>query len=240
MARRVRVLGAERGAERVDLRERQRTQFAFELARNGQVTRFAEEILRVVHMPFAVFGHVVQVERRHLEHGSGAFGITAGDQRGVQVVEPSVVEIFVDRVSHRVTDTQHGAEGVRARAQVGDLAQEFHRVPLFLQRIGVGIGAAVHFDITRLDFDPLARTLRLDERTRYADAGAGGDSFEQFVVEFVDVDDDLDIMDDRAVVQRDERYVFVAALGADPAFGRDLATCGRRLQQFCDFGSASL
>ena len=150
------------------------------------------------------------------------------------------IEIFVDRVSHRVTDTQHGAEGVRARAQVGDLAQEFHRVPLFLQRIGVGVGAAVHFDITRLDFDPLARTLRLDERTRYADAGAGGDSFEQFVVEFVDVDDDLDIMDDRAVVQRDERYVFVAALGADPAFGRDLAACGRRLQQFCDFGSASL
>jgi hypothetical protein len=62
-----------------------------------------------------------------------------------------------DRVAH----AGHGANDVGARAQVRDLAAEFERVRLGLNRIGVGVlDAADHFDATRLDFERLALRRR--------------------------------------------------------------------------------
>ena len=43
-------------------------QLAFELARDGQVARLAEEVLRVVDPAILRAGQVVQIERRYLEH----------------------------------------------------------------------------------------------------------------------------------------------------------------------------
>ena len=218
VARGVRVFGSERRAERIDLRQGQRAEFAFELAGDGQVAGFPEKILAVIDRAFRGFGHIVQVERSDAEHRSGAFGVAAGDQRRMQVEKSVVVEIFVDRVSHRMADTEHGTASVGTRAQVGYFAQEFERMAFLLQRVRFGIGCAVDLDRRSLYFDGLAGAERFDQRAGDFDATAGGDLLEEVFVEFGYVGYDLDIMDDRSVVDGDESYVFISAFGSDPAF----------------------
>ena len=94
MARGVRVFGTERGAEGVDAAQRECAQLAFELARHREVARLAEEVLRVVDRPLPGPGQVVHIERRHLEHRTGALAVRSRDDRGVEIVESVFVEIF--------------------------------------------------------------------------------------------------------------------------------------------------
>ena len=49
---------------------------------------------------------------------------------------------MMDRRADRVAHAGDRSEGVRPRPQVGDFAQEFEAVPLFLQRIGLRVGRA--------------------------------------------------------------------------------------------------
>ena len=65
---------------------------------------------------------------------------------------------------------------LRARAQVGDLAQNLERVPLLLERIVLGSAGAVDVQVARLQLDRLALARRGDELAFDADAGAGGDA----------------------------------------------------------------
>ena len=117
-----------------------------------------------------------------------------------------------------MADTEHGAESVGTRAQVGYFAQEFERMAFLLQRVRFGIGGAVDLDRRSLYFDGLAGAERFDQRAGDFDATAGGDLLEEVFVEFGYVGYDLDIMDDRAVVDGDESYVFISSFGSDPAF----------------------
>ena len=52
----LRVLGAERRAEGVDLAERAGEDLAFELAADGEVRRLVEEVLGVIDFAFVVRG----------------------------------------------------------------------------------------------------------------------------------------------------------------------------------------
>ena len=150
VARRVAVLGAEGGAERVGLAQPAGEDLGFELPADGQIRRAVEEIEREIDPPSppsalpcvqpsrlladaCLLRHVVQVERGHLEHRPGPFAIAGGDDRRVDVEEAALLEELVDRVAHAVPHAGHGAEGVRARPQVGDRAEELERVALLLQ-----------------------------------------------------------------------------------------------------------
>ncbi len=135
----------------------------------------------------------------------------------MQIVEAFVVEEFVDRERHGVTNAQHGPEGIGTRTQMGDLAQEFERMSLLLERIGFGVGLAVHLQFTRLHLDTLPGADRLDEHAAGTDAGPGGDAFQQFAVESGHVDYDLDIVDRGTVVEGDERHILVSPFGTDPS-----------------------
>ena len=66
------------------------------------------------------------------------------------------------RKRQRVADAQHRAERAGARPQVRNLAQEFERMPLGLQRVFFGIGGAVYFNVFGLQFGFLPGSLRLD------------------------------------------------------------------------------
>ena len=66
--RRVRVLGAKRRAERVNLAERRGVDFAFELAGDGEIRRPLEEVLRVVDLALVVPRRLGRVDRRDAEH----------------------------------------------------------------------------------------------------------------------------------------------------------------------------
>lgn len=66
-------------------------------------------------------------------------------------------------------------------------------------------------------FYALPLTLRGDEFADHAEACSRGDLSEKISVEACEVDDDLDIMDRRAVIQCDEANSLIATAGTDPA-----------------------
>ena len=65
----------------------------------------------------------------------------------------------VDREREGVADAEDRAEGVRARPQVGDLAQELHRVALLLQGVLERVGGPVDDDPGAADLGGLAFEL---------------------------------------------------------------------------------
>jgi hypothetical protein len=124
----VRVLGAERRTEAVDVRECERPDLGPELARDGQERGPAEEL-------------AVELGRGHAKHRARALRVAGADDRRVQPDEAPLLEEAVNCARGDVAHAQHGAERVRARAQVRDRAQELEAMALLLQRI-VGIGKA--------------------------------------------------------------------------------------------------
>ena len=153
---RVRVLGAERRAERVDLAQRQAVRLDVELAGDG------EERLACRRSPC---GNRSRPCRRAAGwRGRASTRGTSGPAPSASEVvmigvltqkKPFSVEVAVDRLAMRVAHARDRAEQVGARAQVRDLAQELQRVLLGLDRIGFRIvDPADDFDRAR----PAART----------------------------------------------------------------------------------
>ncbi len=151
----------------------------------------------------------------------------------MEIVETLLVEIFVNGIGHRVTDAQHGPERVGPGTQIGYVAQEFERMALLLQGIGLGVGRTVDLDAPGLHLDPLSRTGRGDQPPVDPDAGAGRHGLERLLGDFRQVDHHLDITHARAVVQGDERHILVAAFGAHPAFHNNVGVHDARLQNLC-------
>ena len=120
---------------------------------------FAEEVLLVVNRTILGTGDVVEIEGGDIEHLAGTLRIGSSDQRGVEVEEPSIVEVFMDGESHGVAQAQHTAEIVGAGTQMGDFAEELHRVTLLLQGILLGVGGAVNLDGVGLDLHGLTLSL---------------------------------------------------------------------------------
>ena len=156
----------------------------------------------------------------------------------MEVVETFFVEELLDSESKSRTDAEDSAESRRARTQMSFLAKELHRVTLLLQRICLGVGAAVDLESVGLHFAALALAHRFDELASHVDRRAGGDSLEIFLAEFVEVEDYLKVAYRRAVVKRYELYVFIAAAGADPTFDIHFGAYQRRIEDIaylCSF-----
>ena len=217
VARSVRVFCAEGRTKCIDLTQRGSTELAFQLAADGEGGELAEKVLLPVDGTVLLAGRVLGVEGRDVEHLASTLAVAGGDKRRVEIEEAALVEESVDGHSHVMAQTHDGAEGVGAQAQVAYLAQELHAVALLLEGIGVGVSLAVDDDAFGLHLDGLTASLALNELALHADAGTGGDAL-QFLLELGGVGDDLDIMDNRAVVHGQESDVLVAALGAHPAF----------------------
>ena len=119
----VRVLGAERRAEGVDLREREAVGLDVELAGDGEEGLAAEEVLGEVDLA-AVARQVREIERRDPEQRARALGVGRGDDRRVDPEEAALVEEAVDRLGERVAHARHGGDHVGARPEVRHFAQE--------------------------------------------------------------------------------------------------------------------
>ncbi len=126
MATRVAVLGAEGGAEGVDLAHREAVGLDVELSRDGQVSFAAKEVLAKVHTALLCTRQVGHVQGRDAEHLSGAFAVIGGDDGGVNPVEAALMEEAVDSLSQGVAHAGHGTNEVGAGTQVGKLAQVLH------------------------------------------------------------------------------------------------------------------
>ncbi len=161
----VRVLGAERRPEGVDLGEREAVGLDIELSGHGEERFAAEEVLAEIDLACRRARQVGEVERRHPEQRAGAFGVGGGDDRRVDPEEAVLVEEAVDRLRQRVPHPRRCADHVGARPQMRHLAQELHRVRLRLDRIGVRVvHPADHPDRARLHLEWLALGRRRHDR----------------------------------------------------------------------------
>ena len=137
----LRVLGAERRPERVDLAERAGEDFAFELAADGQVTSACRRSRARSRSCAPSRRQLVEVERRDAEHRPGPFAVAGRDDRRVDVEEALLLEEVVDRLRLTQLRTRATAPKVFVRGRRWAIvAEQLERVPLLLQRIGFGIG----------------------------------------------------------------------------------------------------
>ncbi len=81
----------------------------------------------------------------------------------------------------RIADAADGALGVGAGAQMGDGAQEFKGVALFLQRIFFGAGSK-EFNMGCFELPFLFLARRFDELACDSDRGSGGKLFQELGV----------------------------------------------------------
>ena len=224
VAGRVAVLGAEGGAERVGLAQRAGERLGLELPADGQIGRPVEEVEREIDLASALsvrpLGTLFELERGDLEHGAGAFAIAGGDDRRVDVEEAALLEELVDRVADAVPHPGDGAEGVGARPQMGDRAQELERVALSSARDRCPT-SAMPWTVTAVAWTSVACPLPGEAFTRPVtrDAAAGRKALDlRLVVRQAAFGDHLDVAEAGAVVdfQEAEAGLRVAA-GADPA-----------------------
>ncbi len=168
------VLGAERRAEGVDLRQRHAIGLDVELAGHGEKGLAPEEILREIDLAVRRAGKIHQVERRDAEQLAGALRVGRRDDRRVHPHETVVVEEAVDRLRDGVAHARHRADDVGARPQVRDLAQKLQRVRLGLDRIGVGVlDPAQHPDRAGLHLERLTLGRRGDDHAGRLDGASG-------------------------------------------------------------------
>ena len=151
------------------------------------------------------------------EHGAGALGVAGGDDGSLDVEESALLEELVDAEGHCVSDAGHGAEGVGAGAQVGQLAQKFQGVPFFLEGVLLRVGAAELLDALGENFVALAPAQRFLERAGDADAATGAELSDQRLVGAGGVDDYLEVGKGGAVVDLDEGDCAGGTDGFDPA-----------------------
>ena len=129
------VLGAEGRPEGVDVAESHRHRLRLHLAGDGEVGLPPEEVLAVVDFAVLGAGRVLGVDGRHPEHLARPFAVAGGDEGGVDVDKPALLEEGVDGVGNRRTDPEDRLEGVGPGAEVGDAPQELQRMPFFLERV---------------------------------------------------------------------------------------------------------
>jgi len=81
--------------------------FSFQLSAYCQVSFFPEKIAAVVYPAILCPRQVVEVQCRHLEHLSCAFGIAACDYRRVDIDKIPVLEKFMDRIGYEGSDSEN-------------------------------------------------------------------------------------------------------------------------------------
>jgi len=147
------------------------------------------------------------------------FAVAGGDHRRVDIEEALFLEELVDRVAHAIPHPGDGPEGIGARPQMGDRAQELERVALLLQGIGLRVGRAVDGDPRGLHFGGLSLAGRLLDEPFDRHAAPGRELLDfRLIVLQARFGDDLDVAEAGAVVQFDEAETRLGIPpGADPA-----------------------
>ena len=236
------ILGAEGGAEGVHIGHGLGKDFGLQLAADGQERRAAKEVLAVVHgtVPDSVQSwRVVDIEGGDAEHGSGPLGVAGGDDGSLDVEESALLVELVDAEGHCVADAGHGAEGVGAGAQVGQLAQKFQGVPFFLEGVLLRVGAAELLDALGKNFVALAAAQGFLEGAGNADAATGAELSDQRLVGAGGVDDYLEVGKGGAVVDLDEGDCAGGTDGFDPALDDEGVISGQffKAEQVFDAGA---
>ena len=151
---RIGVFRSECRSECVHVSECQSKCLRFKLSAYRQACLLAEKVISVIHSAVFSLRQVFHIERRHLEHLSGAFTVACRDYRRMDIYEVVFLEEFMDGICRQRTHPEHCRERIAPRSQVSDLSQELHAVSLFLQRI-VSVRTGFYHDFPCLDLKRL-------------------------------------------------------------------------------------
>ena len=211
------VLRPEGGAEGIYVPEGHGEVLRVQLAGDGEVRGFTEEVLGEVHLPILGHGRIFGVQRGDPEHLAGALTVAGSDDGGVDVDEAPLLEELMNGVGRHAPHPEHGGKQVRPGPQVLDGTQKLHAVALFLQGV-VGGGGALHLDGGGLQLQGLLGLRRQDDGAGDDQGGAhvlGGDIL--IVLQRPGLHDHLEILEAGPVVQLDEAEGLHVPDGADPA-----------------------
>ena len=246
MARRIRILRAERRPERVDAAQRAGVCFRLQLAADRQIRGTTEEVLREINAArLFIARRIFDIKRRHLEHFARAFAVAGGDQRSVEVVKAAALEEFMRRKRQRVTHAGDRAKRVRARPQMRHFAQTFEGNTRFAERIFQRVAEAEHLHVRRLEIDGLPFPFGGDQRARdfHGRARMKLHNF-RIVIRKACRRNHLQIPLAAAVVQFDERKARLRITpGPHPASHCHLTakiTAGQRVPHYCPLHLCSL
>ena len=126
------ILRTEGGAEGIYVLKCKSISLYIQLSAYGKVYRFAEEILCVIYFSVLCLRYIVHIQSGHLEHFTGTFTVTAGDQRSMHIDKSSLHEEGVDCISDQGSDTEHCLESIGTCSQMRDGTQILKGVTLFL------------------------------------------------------------------------------------------------------------
>ncbi len=125
MLDRIGLLRPERWAKGVDAFEGHGKGFGRELATDRQACFLAEEILTEINRPIIESWWLADIQGRDRKHLSGAFGVTACNDRCMDIDKTSLIKETVDGESCHRTNPEHCRQQIGPRAQMSDGAQEF-------------------------------------------------------------------------------------------------------------------
>jgi len=130
----------------------------------------------------------------------------------------------VNRPTECVPDAEHRPEGVRPGSQVGNLTQEFERVPFLLERKGLRVGFPVDRDRSSLKLNPLFLAGGFLQGPFDLETGPRMDPFHQLgIAGNAVVHHDLEIGQTTAVVDLQKEKVLLGfPFGANPPPDIDL------------------
>ena len=203
------VLGAEGGAEGVDLGEGHGEGLALQLAGDGQGSLLAEEVL----IPLA---RVLGIKGGHGEGVARALGVVAGDQGRVDVQVAAILEVGVDGHGSHAAHAEHSLEQAGTGAQIADLAQELDGVALGLQ--GVILGAvALQDDLGGLHLGGGGILIGRNHGALHGDGRAHAQGLDLLKARDVVIINDLRVLEAQAIEEVDEAHVLLLAVVADPA-----------------------
>ena len=97
---------------------------------------------------------------------------------------------------------------------------------LLLQWVCVRIGSAVNLDALGLNLYALTSTKALNKSTLNSNAGTGSYALEALLCNLLQIDNNLNIGNARAIVKCNEGYILVATLCSYPTLNNNLSVVG--------------
>ncbi len=157
MSRGIGVFRTKGRSKGIDIAECHGISFSRKLSTHRQISLPSEEVFGIVHIPFLCLRNVVQIQGGYLKHFPGAFTVTAGDNRGMNVDKIPFLEEFMNRKGQQGTNPENSGKRIGSGPQMGDGPQVFKAVPFLLERI-FRRTRALHPDAFRLHLKRLLCT----------------------------------------------------------------------------------
>jgi len=129
------LLGPEGGTEGIYVAEGHSKGLGVELAGHRQVGALPEEILAIVHRAVLCLGYAVHIQRGYPEHLARPLAVGGGDNGRMNIDKAPLLEEAVNGVGRHAAHPKGRGKQIGPGPQMGDGAQVFYRMALFLERI---------------------------------------------------------------------------------------------------------